>query len=162
MLSCLRYHKITKLLNIPNISIKTWIVLPLEDSGWLSAFHISVSDSQNGVEWPRVSRPYCSLWKVKVTKRSVKMRKDPFLTMSYGCLHIMSGCGVNTDVSCDQNSGMEPRICTTDVIGTFWPSGTSLVTICSISTSLATLPASFIPRLKYLHINKERRRCCSS
>ena len=67
------------------------------------------------------------------------------------CLHIMLGCGLNTDGFCDQNRGMEPRICTTDVIGIFCPSGTSLVTICSISTSLATLPASFIPRLKYLH-----------
>jgi len=68
-------------------------------------------------------------------------------------IHIISGLRFRREVSCDQNRGIEPRFCTTEHIWTGRPSGTSSNTICSVSTSFATLPLSFNPRLKYLHNN---------
>lgn len=62
----------------------------------------------------------------------------------------MSGFIFSLEVSCDQKSGIEPRICTTELIcaGHAWL--TFSRTICSVSTSLATRPFSFTPRFKNL------------
>jgi hypothetical protein len=61
----------------------------------------------------------------------------------------MSGFGLSLLVSCDQKSGIEPRFCTTLVIGQ-WPFPTdSSATSCSVSTSFATRPLSLTPRFKY-------------
>lgn len=68
-------------------------------------------------------------------------------------IHIISGLRFRREVSCDQKRGIEPRFWTTEHIWTGRPSGTSSNTICSVSTSLATLPLSFTPRLKYLNKN---------
>lgn len=52
-----------------------------------------------------------------------------------------------TDVSCVQKVGMDPRICKKELKV---PSlGPSSCTICSSSTSLATLPVSDTPRFRY-------------
>ena len=60
------------------------------------------------------------------------------------------------EVSWDQKRGIEPRICTTEVICVGHPAGALSITICSVSTSLATLPFSFTPRFKYLHQQKAK------
>lgn len=56
----------------------------------------------------------------------------------------------------DQIRGTEPRYCTTELIRIVRPSVASSDTICSVSTSLATLPLLFTPRFKYLHQKIEK------
>jgi len=67
-------------------------------------------------------------------------------------IHIISGLIFSFEVSCDQKRGIEPRFWMIELIWMGKPSGTSSKTICSVSTSLATLPFSLTPRLKYLDI----------
>lgn len=71
-------------------------------------------------------------------------------------IHIMSGLIFSREVSWDQNRGIEPRFCTTELICKEHPLGESSKTICSVSTSLATLPFSLTPRFKYLLQETER------
>lgn len=66
-------------------------------------------------------------------------------------LQTISGLGLNLEASWDQNRGIEPRICTTELILPLHDPASSSRTICSISTSLATLPQSFTPLFKYLN-----------
>jgi len=80
-----------------------------------------------------------------------KNAKHPHECHKIKDIHIISGLIFKREVSCDQNSGMEPRFWTTELICMGNPSGTSSKTICSVSTSLATLPFSFTPRFKYLN-----------
>jgi hypothetical protein len=61
-------------------------------------------------------------------------------------LRTMGGFGMVMDVSCVQKVGMLPRTCRKELK---MPSPTpSSCTICSSSTSLATLPRSLTPRFK--------------
>lgn len=62
----------------------------------------------------------------------------------------MSGLGLSREASCDQKRGMDPRICTMELILPFQEPASSSNTICSVSTSLATFPWSFTPLFKYL------------
>lgn len=66
-------------------------------------------------------------------------------------LHKISGLIGHFVVSWDQKRGMDPLRCTIDVISHGISSCVSSNTICSISTSLATLPSSLTPRLKNLY-----------
>ena len=67
---------------------------------------------------------------------------------------MIGGFGRATLVSCVQYTGMEPRYCTKDAKRPAWSS-----TICSTSTSFATLPSSSTPRLRYrVPANKFERR----
>lgn len=63
-------------------------------------------------------------------------------------LHIISGLGLSLEASCDQNRGIEPLICTTELIFPLHNPASSSRTICSVSTSFATLPRSLTPRFK--------------
>lgn len=65
----------------------------------------------------------------------------------------MSGFGLSRDISWDQNNGMEPRCCTTELICPVHGSipTSSFETTCSVSTSFATRPLSLTPLFKYLH-----------
>jgi len=65
---------------------------------------------------------------------------------------MISGLIFRREVSCDQKRGIEPRFWMIELILMGRPSGTSSKTICSVSTSFATLPFSLTPRLKYLHV----------
>jgi hypothetical protein len=69
-------------------------------------------------------------------------------TDGFQILHIILGLIFNFDVSCDQNRGIEPLFCTTEL--TSAGPGTASHTICSVSTSFATRPFSFTPLFKYL------------
>lgn len=69
-------------------------------------------------------------------------------------LQTISGLGLNLEASWDQNRGIEPRICTTELILPLHDPASSSRTICSVSTSLATLPQSFTPLFKYLIIQQ--------
>ena len=71
---------------------------------------------------------------------------------------MMSGFKFKREVSWDQKSGIEPLFWTTELICVGHPSGTSSNTICSVSTSFATLPFSFTPRFKYLCNRREIRK----
>jgi len=62
----------------------------------------------------------------------------------------MSGFILSHELSWDQKRGIEPRFCTTELIWEGIPPAVSSNTICSVSTSLATLPFSLTPRFKYL------------
>jgi hypothetical protein len=75
-------------------------------------------------------------------------------------LHIMSGFIFSGEASWDQKRGIEPRIWTTELICIGDPSQASAKTICSVSTSLATLPLSLTPRFKYLHHKIKKPRIC--
>ena len=93
------------------------------------------------------------LWHYK-SKKSCENKKNvkhPNECHKIKDIHLISGLIFKREVSCDQNSGMEPRFWTTELICKGNPSGTSSKTICSVSTSLATLPFSFTPRFKYLN-----------
>ena len=62
----------------------------------------------------------------------------------------------NPNIFWDQIRGTEPRYCTTKLIHIVWPSTTSSDIICSVSTSLATLPLLCRPHFKYLHQKIEK------
>lgn len=96
---------------------------------------------------------YCKQ-KEKISKNSWDLQFEGGKIM-YQSLHIMSGLIFIHDVSWDQKSGIDPRTCTTELICIGYPSGTSSTTICSVSTSLATLPFSLTPRFKYLYDRRE-------
>lgn len=61
---------------------------------------------------------------------------------------MISGLGLNLEASCDQKRGIEPLICTTELIFPLHDPASSSRTICSVSTSLATRPWSLTPRFK--------------
>ena len=71
------------------------------------------------------------------------------LVMRYSgsfCCSTMSGLGFSGLVSWVHTSGMDPRICTAELSDTAFIRIPS--TICSVSTSFATCPKAFTPRLR--------------
>lgn len=103
-------------------------------------------------KWSRVASYLWSLFDTETKYRQSKQFQPTTSKINSKChnIHIISGLILRREVSCDQKSGIDPRFWTTELICMGNPSGTSSNTICSVSTSLATLPFSFTPRFKYL------------
>lgn len=66
---------------------------------------------------------------------------------------MISGLGLNLEASWDQKRGIEPRICTTELILPLLSPASSSRISCSVSTSFATRPRSFTPLFRYLQYN---------
>lgn len=109
-----------------------------------------------GVE-QEISVRRCSFVTLYIILHITMKLKDKILKCikSHLSLRIISGLGLNLEASCDQKRGIDPRICTTELILPLHDPASSSRTICSVSTSFATLPQSFTPLFKYLQqINK--------